>query len=156
MMILFKRFIIAGIIILIAAALILPQLAADSHFLLLREFGSVTINPLEGWQMVVSNVRVLTFYLLYLALTALLLIWVLVSSNYLKYRSTMQQITPDIETPCAAGQGQFGTARWMKSEEVGRFFAIWKVPKRQEWFKHLLAAGKTSYKEVEDSNVHID
>lgn len=151
-----KRWIIAGIVMLAAATLLLPQLAADSHFLLLREVENITFSPAIGWKLMLQENRVLQFYLLYAALTALLLIWALVSSNYLKYRSDMQRITPDIETPCAAGQGQFGTARWMKPEDIGRFFAVWKVPKRKEWFQRLIAAGKTSYKEVKDSNVQID
>lgn len=139
-----------------AAGLLLPPLAADTHYLLLQELGSMTVNPLEGWQLVLADRRVLQFYLFYLAGVALLLIWVLVSSNYLKYRSDMQRITPDIITPCAAGQGQFGTAKWMKVEDIGRFFTVWKVPKKQEWFRQLMAAGEASYKEVVDSDVKVD
>lgn len=151
-----KRWIIAGSLLLLAASLLLPPLAADTHYLLLSELGSVTINPLEGWQMVFGDNRVRQFYLLYTAVTALLLLWVLFCNNYLNYRSNMQQITPDIITPCAAGQGQFGTARWMKHSETSQFFGAWKIAKRQEWFRQLIAAGKASYKEVGNSNVRID
>lgn len=116
----------------------------------------MTIAPRDGWPMVIHNDRVRRFYLLYCLGLAALLIWIIVCSNYLKYRSDMQRITPDIETPCAAGQGQFGTARWMNPADIGQFYAIWKVPKRQMWFQQLIAAGKSSYKEVEDSDVSID
>lgn len=151
-----KRWVIAVVILLFASALILPQLATDAHYYFQQEFHNMTIHPTEGWQMVLHNNRVQRFYLIFVAVTALLLIWGVACSNYLKYRSNMQQITPDIAIPCAAGQGQFGTARWMKSEHIGRYFTRWKIPKRRKWFKKLMAAGKASYKEVKDSDLSID
>lgn len=151
-----KRWIIAGTVLLAAAGFLLPQLATDTHYLLLRELSSMTINPLVGWGMIFQDDRVLRFYLLYVAVTALMLLWVLVCSNYLKYRSDMQRITPDIITPCADGQGQFGTARWMGKKDIGNFFTVWKIPKRQKWFQQLISAGKSTYQEVKDANVHID
>lgn len=141
---------------LTVAGFILPPMAVDTHFLLSQELGRLTLDPLIGWQMVLFDSRVQKFYLLYAAITALLLIWALVSCNYIKYRSDMQRVTPDIETPCAAGQGQFGTARWMQPENIGRHFAVWKVPQRQKWFKQMINSGRLTHKEVEDSNVHID
>lgn len=116
----------------------------------------MTLNPLHGWKLILSDSRILGFYLIYTAATVLLLIWILVSTTYLNYRSNMQRITPDIITPCADGQGQFGTARWMKQEDIGRFFGVWKVPKQEPWFKELIAAGQGSYKEVENSDVKVD
>lgn len=156
MIVILKRWIIAGILLLLTAGLLLPWLAADTHFLILRELGSMTLNPLQGWKLILSDSRILGFYLIYTAATALMLIWVLVGSTYLNYRSNMQRITPDIITPCADGQGQFGTARWMKPESIGRFFDVWKIPKRQVWFQQLIAAGQSAYKEVQDSDVKVD
>ena len=63
-------------------------------------------------------------YLLLLATVALWLIWVLVSGSSLKYRSDMQQITPDIVTPCADGQGQYGTAKWMPKSKYRTYFTV--------------------------------
>ena len=156
MIFILKRFIIAGFVLLVAAGLLLPPLAADTHYLLLQEMGDMTISPLDGWRLGLGDSRVLQFYLFYLIAVVLLLVWVLVSSNYLKYRSDMQRITPDIITPCADGQGQFGTARWMKPENIGRYFGAWRIPKRQAWFRELIAAGQSSYKEVQDSDVQVD
>lgn len=156
MIFIIKRWIIAGIILLLTAGLLLPWLAADTHYFILRELGSMTLNPLHGWKLILSDSRILGFYLIYTAATVLLLIWILVSTTYLNYRSNMQRITPDIITPCADGQGQFGTARWMKPADIGRFFGIWNIPKQQAWFKELMAAGQASYKEVQDSNVKVD
>lgn len=156
MIFILKRWIIAGILLALAAGLLLPPLAADTHYLLLRELDNMTLSPLQGWKLVLADNRVLGFYLLYTIAVALMLIWVLVSTTYLNYRSNMQRITPDIITPCADGQGQFGTARWMKPEKIGRYFGVWRVPKRQLWFRELMAAGQSSYKEVQDSDVKVD
>lgn len=151
-----RRWIVAGILMLLAAGFLLPWLAADTHFLLLQELDSMTLSPLRGWKLVLADRSILGFYLIYAAATALLLIWILVSTTYLNYRSNMQQITPKIKTPCAEGQGQFGTARWMKPEEIGEYYSIWKVPSHQEWFQQLLDAGRKSHKEVKHSNVKLD
>ena len=151
-----KRWIIAGIILLLTAGLLLPWLAADTHYFILQELGNMTLNPLHGWALVLSDNRVLGFYLVYTIAVALMLIWILVSTTYLNYRSNMQQITPKIKTPCADGQGQFGTARWMKRDEIAEYYSIWKVPSHQEWFQQLLEAGRESYKEVKSSNVKLD
>lgn len=151
-----KRIIIAGCVLFLAAGFLLPQLAADSHYFFLKEFRSMTLRPSVAWPLVLGDSRVQKFYLIYLAITALLLIWVLVTGSYLNYRSDMQQITPDIATPCAAGQGQYGTARWMKPEDIGRSFGVWKLPKRRSWFRELIAAGKQDYKEVQNSDVKVD
>lgn len=151
-----KRIIIAGCVLLLTAGFLLPQLAADSHYFFLKEFHSMMLRPSAAWPMVLEEPRVQKFYLLYLAVTALLLIWVLVTGSYLNYRSDMQQLTPDIATPCAAGQGQYGTARWLPKEQFGRFFAVWKVPRRNAAFRQLVEDGKQDYKEVKQSDVKID
>lgn len=151
-----KRILVAGCVLLLTAGFLLPQLAADSHFFFMKDFQMMTLDPFAAWPLVLANSRIQKFYLLYLAVTALLLIWVLVSGSYLNYRSDMQHLTPDIATPCAAGQGQFGTARWMSPEHIGRFFGVWKIPKRRSWFRGLIAAGKASHKEVRNSDVQVD
>lgn len=146
-----KRIIIAACIFAAAALAVLPVLAAATHALLLRDLGMITWNPVEGWSLVFLNDRIRKFYLLYLAGTALGLLWILINGTYLKYRSDMQVITPDIVTPRADGQGQFGTARWLPKEQIGRFFAIWKVPGKSEWFRDLMAAGEADRKEIENA-----
>lgn len=151
-----KRWIIAGAVLLICAAALLPQLAADTHLLLLREPGSVTLHPAVGWRVILADSRALKLYVLYVLVTAVVLLWTLVGGNYLRYRSDTQRITPEIVTPCPAGQGQYGTARWLTKEKLGRCFGVWRVPEKQDWYQELMEAGKASCKEVERANVHVD
>ncbi len=151
-----KRIVIACCVFAAAAALLLPPLAADTHFFLLGDFGSLTPLPARGWSLVLQDRRVRMFYLLYTAVVGLWLFWVLACGSYLKYRSDTRRVTPDIVTPRAAGQGQFGTARWMKREHMARHFTPWRISRRRAWFRALMAAGEASYQEVEDSNVRVD
>ena len=151
-----KRIIIALAVFAAAALIVLPVLAADLHFLLLRNLPGLVWNPIEGWLLVVADQRVRQFYFLLLAATALGLVWILVSGNYLKYQSDMQQITPDIQTPCAAGQGQFGSARWMRPEQFDRFFTRWKIQTNAPDLDALIRAGLQDKEEVRHAkDIHI-
>lgn len=151
-----KRWIVGAVLLLLVAALLLPQAALSTHGLLSGEKELLTANPWQAWPAVLDNAKALQFYLIYLALVVLIIGWILVSSTYLAYRSDMQRITPDIRTPAPAGQGQFGTARWMEPKQISRNFGIWKVPKHNRTFRRLMDAGKDSYKEVERANVRLD
>lgn len=151
-----KRWIIAGIVFVAISAFFLPQAATDTHFFLLRDMSSVTLNPIKAWSTVLSEARVLKFYCAYAALFGFSLLWLLIGSSHMGFKSKMQRITPDIATPCAEGQGQFGTAKWMQPGDIKRFFSHWKPARRQPWFKELIAAGKESYQEVKKSNVQLD
>lgn len=150
-----KRVITALLIFAVSAGGVLPVLALDTHALLSRNTQYLTWEPWTAWGMVLHDERVGKFYLLYCAALFTLLVWVLITGNYLKYRSDMQQITPDICTPKPEGQGQFGTARWMRQEEIGRFFHVWKVPRKAPWFQELMAAGLADRREIENAHVKI-
>lgn len=49
-------------------------------------------------------------------------IWYLLVDDK-QYKADMIPITPDIKTPAPAGQGQHGTARWLKEKEYDRVFS---------------------------------
>lgn len=49
-------------------------------------------------------------------------IWYLLVDDK-QYKADMIPITPDIKTPAPAGQGQHGTARWLKEKEWDRVFS---------------------------------
>lgn len=152
-----KKIVIACIIFAVVGVFMLPILAAGTHALMLRDLSRITWNLLSNWMLIFQDERIRTFYFLYLAAAALGLLWVLLNGNYLKYRSDMQVVTPDIITPRSDGQGQFGTARWLPKEQIGRFFAVWKVPGKDEWFRELMAAGEADRKEIENAkNIKID
>ncbi|AEY65611.1 VirD4-like conjugal transfer protein, CD1115 family [Clostridium sp. BNL1100] len=61
------------------------------------------------------------------------------SRNYI---SKLQCITPKIYTPVAAGQNQFGSARWMTEKEKAKAFDTAVINHKDEFYKALLEAGK--------------
>lgn len=148
-----KRWLIGIAVLVLAATLLLPQLAADIDFFFAKATDKLTMNPLEGWAAVLAGGKPLGFYLILTVLVALLLTVVLFTGTYLNYRSDMQVVTPDIVTPCATGQGQFGTARWLPQEEVGRHFGIWRISGRSKDLQALLEAGKTDGKKIRNAKI---
>lgn len=151
-----KRWLFALAVFLILAGVILPPLAADMDFFFLRQFTLLTWHPGAGWDAVLAGEKPLQFYLILCALAALLLLWVLFTGSYLNYRSGIQQITPDIETPCAAGHGEFGTARWLPKKRIRRVFGVWKIPRKDPAFRELLDAGKADREEICHADIQID
>lgn len=61
------------------------------------------------------------------------------SRNYI---SKLQCITSKIYTPVAAGQNQFGSARWMTEKEKAKAFDTAVLNHKDDIYKALLAAGK--------------
>ncbi|WP_024833871.1 VirD4-like conjugal transfer protein, CD1115 family [Ruminiclostridium josui] len=61
------------------------------------------------------------------------------SRNYI---SKLQCITPKIYTPVAAGQNQFGSARWMTEKEKTKAFDTAVLNHKDEFYIALLEAGK--------------
>lgn len=149
-----KRRWIAGLVVfLLAAVLLVPQLAADIDYFFSRQLDKLTMNPLGGWAAVISNTKVLRFYLLLDALVALILGAILLTGNSLNYRSKMWEVTPDIRTPCADGQGQFGTAKWLRPEAIPKFYGIWRFPGKTAPFLALMEAGEQDRKEIHDAEI---
>lgn len=140
-------------VFVVAAVLLLPQLAADIHYFFSRQWERLTMNPLDGWSAIIASGKPLQFYLLLSAVVALLLAYILFTGSYLKYRSNMQVITPDIVTPCADGQGQFGTARWLTRDEIGRCFGIWRIHRKDKALVELMKAGERDRKEIRDARI---
>lgn len=141
-----KRYVIAACLLVLSALLVIPVLALDIHALLSRDISLLTLSPLDGWAAVVQIQQVSKMYLLLLAAVALGLVWVLVSGSSLKYRSDMQQITPDIVTPCADGQGQYGTAKWMPKSKYSTCFTV--RPMKNMNIDDLLEAGRRDKEEI--------
>ena len=66
------------------------------------------------------------------------------------YESDTSAIAGSINTPVAIGQGQHGTARWMRKPEREKAFAIYRLGNSEPKFAALLAAGVRDRKEVKD------
>lgn len=54
------------------------------------------------------------------------------------YKSNLRQITPDIMTPIAAGQKQFGSAEWLGEREKRNIFSYYTLKREDKIIKALL------------------
>lgn len=127
--------------------LLLPQLAANTHFLLLRQLEQIGWDPVSAWSVVWIERRCAAFYLLYSMVLAVSIVWAIVSSGTVRYRSGMYRVTPDIAIPVPAGQGQFGTAWWLPRKNYGQKFAAVEIGGNE--LDALLVAGQQDYAEAE-------
>lgn len=91
-----------------------------------------------------SEPRIRTFFVICLAVAALAIAYLLVMQNYIKYKSDMQEITPDIRTPKAEGQGQYGTARWLDRKKYSKAFEVVEVDKASPLVSELVVHGYDS------------
>jgi len=64
------------------------------------------------------------------------------------FESDTSAIAGSIQTPVAIGQGQHGTARWMKKAERQKAFAVYHLDESTPNFTALLKAGARDRKEV--------
>ena len=66
------------------------------------------------------------------------------------FESDTSAIAGSINTPVAIGQGQHGTARWLKPSERQKAFAVYRLDETEPYFSALLNAGARDRKEVKD------
>lgn len=75
---------------------------------------------------IVSIVSVKAHLMLFLCLEGFIFLFAvfLIFSNNKPYQSRMMQITPEISTPVATGQKQYGSARWLTGTEKKKIFSV--------------------------------
>lgn len=152
-----KRWFVGLTVFLLIAVLVIPQAAADIHFFFTHQTERLTLNPLMGWSAVLCEGKALRFYLLFCAVIGALLLGILLTGSSLNYRSGSWVVTPEIVTPSASGQGQFGTARWLSNEQIHRHFGVWNIRSANNTeLQALLEAGKNDREEIQNANIQID
>lgn len=151
-----KRWIFAAIAYAVLAGIPLPPLAKDLDCFFSRRISELTYHPMDGWSAVLHGGKPLQFYLLLAGLLAVLMLAVLLAGNYLDYQSGTVRVTPDITTPAPAGQGQFGTAKWLPEAKISGSFSVWNVPKSDPALRDLIAAGKKDREEIRNAEIQID
>ena len=71
----------------------------------------------------------------------------LFSRSYIKYKSDMQYVTPDIQTPKAEGQGQYGTAHWLQPGDFDKAFYPVEIDAHSSLIWSLVEHGQDDLKE---------
>lgn len=69
-----------------------------------------------------SNINVAKFFFCGVIISSLIMLHIIFSQVYLKFRSNMRTIAGGITIPQAFGQGQYGTAEFMADRNIEKFF----------------------------------
>ena len=77
-----------------------------------------------------SEPKVLLLFLLIEVILGLLL-WLFTNRNGNIYKSKTVKLTDKISVPNSVGQGQYGTSRWMKKEELEKIFKPNEIAKKK-------------------------
>ena len=76
------------------------------------------------------------------------------------FESDTSNITKNIKTPIAIGQGQHGTAKWMTRKEKRIVFSVYRLDSREPLYNALLLDGERDREELnyigEDEYQNID
>ena len=109
--------------------------------LLSHRLPRLTILPIE--YCIESLVTSRQHFLLFLCIQGffLLLAVLYYTTDMHSYKSELDQITPDIETPRAVGQYQHGSARWMSDSEKDSTFSSYVINPNDKYIKSLIDSG---------------
>ncbi|MDO4557324.1 MAG: type IV secretory system conjugative DNA transfer family protein, partial [Lachnospiraceae bacterium] len=88
-------------------------------------------NPIEMYVYVLGNKETSLFTALFIILITLGIITLWFSGLTKTYQSDVMEITPDISIPVPAGQGQYGSARFLTKKEINEQFEHVIIDKRK-------------------------
>ena len=115
--------------------------SAALHGLLTREITRLTIIPLgECLAGLVSSHQHLMLFLCLQGFVSILALMFFLT-NFRPYESTLDEITPEIQTPRAVGQYQHGSARWLSDEEKNKTFESFVLDPADPAIRELLRTG---------------
>lgn len=141
-----RRFIAAAIVLAALWILELP-LVYDLDVLLSRR-NDFLWNPVAAVLPVFRSAAMRKLYLLSALLALLAVAACLTAGSHVYTHSGMQRLTPDIEIPEAAGQGQFGTARFLPRKKYSKAFSAYTLSTDGK-YAELLKEGKADVKEID-------
>lgn len=141
-----RRLIAAGVVLMLLWVFSIP-LAYNMDALLARR-GGFTWNPIATLPQVLGNKKALEFLLLSMGIELLAIVACLAAGTNISSRTDMQTVTPDIRIPVAAGQGQFGTARFLSRKKYKTAFTEYQMPD-SPFFQELLKEGASDAKEID-------
>lgn len=126
-----KRRIIAAVIVFLLAIPLCLLGGANLHSLL---SGGTFVWELPDIVPLLAIRQVQLLSLLLLAAVFLFILAAMTSSSAMKTENATRQIVPGLNTPMAAGHGEFGTARFISSREARK---CWKVIPLKKLLKEM-------------------
>ncbi len=141
-----KSKLIVSIFILVLGAIVNLFFSTALDSLLSHKLTRLTILPIE--YCIESLVTSKQHFLLFLCIQGffLLLAVLFYTTDMHSYKSELDRITPDIETPRAVGQYQHGSARWMSDSEKDSTFSSYVINPNNTVIKSLIDSG---YEDIE-------
>ena len=107
------------------------------------------LHPAAIWESVITNERhrmlLLCVELIIVAGAAVITLM----NRRETFESDTSKIAGGIQTPVAIGQGQHGTARWLRMEEWKKAFAIYRMDTSNAVFAALMREGARDREKVE-------
>lgn len=150
-----RRLVVAGIVTIVQTV-ISVYLSTLSHLLLETKSLRFMDSGFPSFMScIISIASVKSHLMLFLCFEGFILLFVvvLVFGNNKPYQSRMMQITPDIETPVAAGQKQHGSARWMTEREKDNYFSHQVLKSQDSLIYNLMRLGMTDLNDKPDDVV---
>lgn len=118
----YKKLIIFIILVLLTIPICL-YIAGIVHFVITNQFTSISNMKFNIiLDSVINDKQCQKLYFLTQALITLFLLFIAFIQKENIYASSLVNITDNIRTPVVVGQGQYGTARWLKSKEFETTF----------------------------------
>lgn len=141
-----KRRLIAGGIVLLVLWVCMVPVAYNLDVLLSGGRG-LEVNPLTTLVPVLRNSAARRLLLLLMGVAVVGVVACLTAGAGVSSRTDMQHLTPDIEIPAEAGQGQFGTARFLPENQYKKSFSGYDLS--SEEFDTLKKEGKEDGKQYD-------
>lgn len=149
-----KGKILIALFVVIVGTVISIYFSTYLHNLLSNLPGPLVPTFSESLSSIIANKQNRLLFLSFEVFTFLIAVYIITTKDK-AYQSDLQKITPNIYTPVPAGQKQFGSARWMKSEEKVKMFSVCKLDKKDRLITHLLKSGDSDIYEF-DKGVEED
>ena len=91
-----------------------------------------------------GNGNVVKLFFLLFGCCILFIMFALLSTANVDYKSKMREVTPDLEIPQAEGQGQYGTAEFLHKSRYEKVWAVVQVSEEDERIRRLMAQGRNT------------
>lgn len=122
--------------------------STNLHFLLTKKMEVLSFIPIKDCikSMATSKAHLLLFLCLQ-GFNLLFSVFYYIA-NHKPYQSDLIQVTPQISTPVAAGQKQFGSAKWLTDKEKDVAFESFILNGNDDGFNPLLNANKEELEKI--------
>ncbi len=126
-----KQKFIGAISMLAGLNLVSLYLAANIHSFLSTGSFYHTYHPLKVIVFVFKT-NALKFFGIFLLLSAMFLLHIFWMQKIYEVSNKSIEVTPDIKTPAVAGNGEYGTAKWLPKKQYGDHFSVVEIPSKSQ------------------------